>query len=120
MQIESARVECRHESASLYEPRRFAHRFAIIPHTSSATLNAVTPGPGSSITPAMSIPNTSGAGCFACAALPDWIFASRGLSPLAVIRTSTCPADGLGLETFTIDALLPFMVRIGLRPKCDL
>src|SRR3954471_20434616 len=69
-------------------------------------LKALTPGPVSSTTPAISMPSTAGSGCLACAALPALIFVSSGFTPLATILTATCLLPGTG-QTIADSMKLP-------------
>ena len=78
----------------------WADRVSTQPMTSSPAAAVVTPGPSRSTTPARSLPCPLGnvAGHRACSR-PSRIFASPGLMPAALTRTSTCPAPGSGTGT---------------------
>src|SRR5580693_9502107 len=87
-------------SASTTAYSAWADRVSTQPITSSPAATVVTPGPSRSTTPARSLPCPLGnvAGHSACSR-PSRIFASPGLMPAALTRTSTCPAPGSGTGT---------------------
>ncbi|MNV53564.1 hypothetical protein D3C71_1457180 [compost metagenome] len=86
------------------------------PNTSSCGLNAVTPGPTASTTPATSMPRMAGSGWRAWGAWPLLILRSSGLTLLALTRTRTWPAAGAGqtIVVRTRSVLVSFRTRASM------